>query len=121
MDEPSNGADLSRSLEKSLSANYISLREGKRVVKGCVHVGTRSEMDNAVNGVLAQRTVNIRETADIPFDKMEVGKVLNGAEVVHRRAVPEIVEAYDHVSVSVGLDQATNEPSPAEKCAAVRK
>ena len=84
-------------------------------------MGTRSEMDDAVNTVLAQRAINIGDTAHVPFDEMEVGEVSNGTEVVHGCAVPEVVEAYDHISVPIDLDQATNEPSPAGKACSCQK
>lgn len=73
-------------------------------------MGPSSEMNNRINTVVVEHIFYSFWGADSPFDKLKVRSLGNSLEVIYWGAIVETIEASHRITVTVSLQQVTDEP-----------
>lgn len=100
-----------RALQQHMRAIYICVRELVRVAEAEVDVRLRSEVEYRVDFVLAEHALDVGGRGDVAVFECEVWLVVEGARVVERCAVVELVVGDDVVVLGVREDEVPNEPA----------
>jgi len=80
-------------------------------------VGLRSEVENGINLVALEAVHDFGGVCDVAMVECEIALVVEGAGVVQRSAVVELVEGDDIVCIGVGQGKVSYQPT----CAAIVK
>lgn len=103
--------DLLGRLEKNVSAVDVSVGETVRVSETQVNVGLRGEVEDGVNVVALEAVHDLRGVRDVAMVEGEVPLIVQGAGVVERCAVVQLVEGDDVVGIGVCERQVTYQPT----------
>lgn len=112
MDE-SLDTDLLRALEEDVGAVYVGVREPVRVSEAEVHMRLCGEVEYRVDVMPLQAVDDLGRVGDVSVVEAKVPLVVQGAGVVERGAVVQLVEGDDVVSVRVGKCEVPDEPTRA--------
>ena len=104
-------ATLSRAFQQHMCTVYVCVCELVRVAEAKIDVRLRSEMEDGVDFVLTKHALHIRRRCDVAILGSEVGLVVEGARIIERCAVIELVEGDYIVVFGVREDKMAGEPT----------
>jgi hypothetical protein len=102
---------FSRSLQKDMCPIHICVRELVRVAEAEINVRLCGEVEDGIDVVLAQDTLDICRRGNVTMLKSEVRSVVEDARVVQARTVVELIERDDIVVVGVRQDEMADKPT----------
>jgi hypothetical protein len=90
---------------------YVGVGELVRVAEAEVNMRLCGEVEDGIDVVLAQHTLNVGRRGNVSMLEGEVRSVVEDARVVQARAVVELIERDDIVVVGVCQDQMAGKPT----------
>lgn len=108
-------ADLLGGLEQHVGAVDVGVGEPVRVTEAQVDVRLRGEVEDGVDVVALEAVHHLGGVGDVALVEGEVPLVIEGAGVVERCAVVELVEGDNVVCVGVCEGQVSYQPACAEE------
>lgn len=108
-------ADLLGGLEQHVGAVDVGVGEAVRVTEAQVDVRLRGEVEDGVDVVALEAVHHLGGVGDVALVEGEVALVIEGARVVERRAVVELVEGDNVVGLGVCEGQVAHQPAGTEE------
>ena len=115
MDKALDGVTGFGRLQEHVSSINVRVGKGNGVTKGIVHMSLGGKMQNSVNFLLLQDIADQIERANVSFDELEVGEVLDAVQVGQARAVVEAI-VHHNVVVRILLAQQDGDMGSDESC-----
>lgn len=109
MDEPLD-ADLLRTFQQHVGAIYIGMREAVRVAKTEIDMRLSRKVKNGVDFMALHAVQDLSRMCQVSVVKRKVGAVIQGARVIERRAIVQLVKRYYIIGFGVSQCEMTHHP-----------